>query len=101
MGCGRRRRIEFVQSRIAGQRVEHLSAVGDIGDQRPNAGIVEPLGVDIEHLMAPLDEILDDMPSSFAAPAGEHNPLRHPVLQNVRFFKVRPSCGPSVGRRGL
>lgn len=79
-GLRPQRRIEFVQACIAGQCVENLPAVGDIRDQCPNARIVEPLRVDIENLVAPFDEILDNMPSSFAAPAGEHDPLRHLVL---------------------
>ena len=78
------RRVELVQAHIARQRVEHLAAVGDVGDQRADLRIVERLGVEVEHLVAALDQILDDMAAGLAAAAGEHDPLRHFVLHFCR-----------------
>ena len=71
------RRVELVQAHIAGQRVEHLAAVGDVGDQRAHLGVVERLGVEVQHLVALVDQILDDMPAGLAGAAGEHDSLRH------------------------
>ena len=77
---GPQRRVEFVQAHIARKCVEHLAAVGDVGDQRADLGIVERLGVDVQHLVALVDEVLNDMLSSLAATAGEHYAFAHFTL---------------------
>ena len=40
---------------IAGERVEHLAGIGDVGDERAGLRIVERLGVEVEDLVAVLD----------------------------------------------
>ena len=44
--------FKAVEAEMRGQRVEHLAAVGQIGDQGVDAGIIERLEIDIEKVVA-------------------------------------------------
>ena len=107
---GPQRRIELVQAHIARQGVEHLAAVGDVGDEGADLGVVERLRVDVEHLVPLVDEIFDDMAAGLAAAAGEHDPLAHQAPSvicqtfdascaraQVRAPKKAPAKRPSYG----
>jgi hypothetical protein len=71
-----------VQSGITRQRVENLAAVGDVGDQGAYLGIVERPGVEVEHVVAAFDQVLDDVAAGLAAAAGKHDQFRHFVLHD-------------------
>ena len=76
-GCGFSDGSNSLQPHVARQRIEHLAGIGDVGDERPHLWIVERLLVEVQHLVAVLDEIFDDMAAGLAAAAGEHDALGH------------------------
>jgi hypothetical protein len=65
------------EAEMRGHRVEHLAAVGDIGDQRVDPGMVEALQIDIQDLVALIEQPGQRMPSRLAGAAGEENSLGH------------------------
>ena len=79
-GARRLAGVEPVEPEMRGQRVEDLTAVGEVGDQRVDAGEIERLQIDIHHRIAARDEVGDDVPSGLAAPSREHHPLDHRFL---------------------
>ncbi len=52
---------------MRGQRIERLAAVGEIGDQRIDAGQIERLQVDVEDMMALDQEMGHGVPPGLAA----------------------------------
>ena len=89
-GCGLQRRVELVQAHIARQRVEHLAGIGDVGDERAHLRIVERLRVEVQHLVAVVDQMLDDMAAGLAAAAGEHDALRHEHAPPAKWDGIAP-----------
>jgi len=65
-GVRRRRRppgFETVEAEMGGQGVEGLAAMGQIGDQGIDAGMVERLEVDIEKVVALALQMRQDVPA--------------------------------------
>ena len=83
--------VEFVQAHIAGERVEHLAGIGDVGDQGAGLRIVQRLGVEVQHLVAAIEQDLQRMLARLAAAAGEDDAL-HIVPSSNRI----PAGGNSI-----
>ncbi len=60
---------------MGGERVERLTAVSQVGDQRRDARIVERLEIDIEDVVAVGDEMRHGVTAGLAGSAGEHDAL--------------------------
>ena len=65
------------EAEMRGHRVEHLPAVGDVGDQRVDPGMIEALQIDIQDLVALVEEPGQRMPPRLAGAAGEQNSFGH------------------------
>ena len=85
----RLQRVVELAAHVARQRIEHLAGIRDVGDERADLRIVERLGVEVQHLVAGVDEILDDMPAGLAAAAGEHDALCHEIPRSQANAPLR------------
>jgi hypothetical protein len=54
-----------------GERVEHLAGIGDVGDEGARLGIVQRLGVEVEDLVAVVQQDLQSVLARLAAAAGK------------------------------
>jgi len=74
----RRRRlavIETVEAEMGGQGVEGLAAVGQIGNQGLDVGMLGRREVDIEQVVTLALQVRQSMPAGLAGSAGEYHAL--------------------------
>ena len=87
--------VEFVQTGVARQRIEHLAGIGDVGDERANRRVVQRLRIQVQDAVAGVDQILHHMAPGLAAAAGKDDTLHahsfwmEPVLRTGRVRRVR------------
>ena len=70
-----------VKAEMGGEGVEHLPAVGDVGDQRVDAGMVKGFEVDVQDLVALGQQVRHSMAPGLAGSAGENDALGHGYLR--------------------
>ena len=89
------------ESRVGRQRVERLSAVGEVGDQGRHAGQVERLQIDVEHGIAVRDEMRNGVAAGLAGSPSEDNALsgHRLILCDLRWRCLHSASisSPSTG----
>ncbi len=55
--CGRGTVLELAHVEVRGQGVDHLTLVGDVGDERLDVRVVERLEIDIQDFVALLEQM--------------------------------------------
>ena len=62
-----------VHAEMRGQRVEGAATVGQVGDQRVDAGMVQRREVDVQDLVPAVHQVRHGMAAGLAAAAGEYD----------------------------
>jgi hypothetical protein len=88
--------VKFVQAGIMGERVEHLAGIGDVGDEGARLGVVQRLGVEVQDLVAVIEQNLQRMLACLAAAAGKYNSLHIQILP-PKFAHAESIAGAAAG----
>ena len=86
--------VVAVKTKMGGQGVENLAAVGDVGDQRVDAGMIERLEIKVQDRIALGQQIRHGVTAGLAGAAGEDDAFCH----GKSLFSVRCSQISSVSR---
>ena len=73
------------------QRIEGLPAVGQVRDERSDAGQVKRLQIHVQNRIALVQQMRHGMPPRLARSASKHDALGHGRL------RVKSCCGPQAG----
>src|ERR1700676_2929836 len=91
--------LQLVNAGVNPDRPESLARVGQVGDQRPAAGLGSRLEVDVENLVAAIEQLLEDPGADLAASARDDAPF-HPAFLDLPFLGLSCSSHRAPWTRG-
>ena len=85
---------KLVHAEMAGEGIEHLAAVGDVGNQIVDAFMFERDEIDVEDLVSLVGEIGDDVAPGLAGASGEDDTFAHVRNSLMLFMQPLLPVGP-------